>query len=326
MSDSQNAVALAATLAGVAVFKYTCFAWMSYKHRTRPFELVGTISELNVFPTKSLGGLRVDSAECTTTGLTYQGVTDRHWAVAASNGVYVTQRQIPKMALISTSLQEDNMLLDAPGMPTLNIPINPKQGPKTWVSKIKIKEEWSSSLDLGDEAATWMDKFLGKTGLRVHFSSPEMDKRDASNVTKLWEHYAKKGDKLAFSDYCGYMLMSSASLKELNKRLAEPVTMLNFRANIVVDGCAAFDEDDWDEVKIGNASFRNIDACTRCILVTVDPFKGVKSKDEEPLTTLKKFRLKPPYGPKPCLGIHLAMDSKDTISVGDAIYARRKRN
>ncbi|OWF37746.1 mitochondrial amidoxime-reducing component 1-like [Mizuhopecten yessoensis] len=326
MSDRPNAVALAATLAGVAVFKYTCLVWMSNKYRTRPFEKVGTISELYVFPTKSLGGLRVDSADCTPTGLTFQGVTDRHWAVAASTGVYVTQRQIPKMALISTSLQGDTMLLDAPGMSSLIIPIHPKQGPKTWVSKIKIKEEWSTSLDLGDEAASWMDKFLGKTGLRVHFSSPEMDKRDASNVTKLWKHNAKKGDTLAFSDYCGYMLMTSASLNELNKRLAEPVTMLNFRANIVVDECPAFDEDDWDEVKIGKATFRNIDACTRCILVTVDPFKGEKSKDEEPLTTLKKFRLKPPYGPKPCLGIHLAMDHNDTIHTGDVVYARRKRN
>lgn len=326
MSDSPDGVTLAATLAGAAVIKYTCLAWMANKYRTRPYEKVGAVTELYVFPTKSLGGLRVNSAECTTTGLTYQGVTDRHWAVAASNGVYVTQRQIPRMALISTSLNGDTMLLDAPGMPTLNIPVNPKQGPKTWVSKIKIKEEWSTSLDLGDEAASWMDKFLDKNGLRVHFSSPEMGKRDASNVTKLWQHYAKKGDKLAFSDYCGYMLMSATSLVELNKRLAEPVTMLNFRANIVVDGCPAFDEDSWDEIKIGKATFRNIDACTRCILVTVDPFKGVKSKDEEPLTTLKKFRLKPPYGPKPCLGIHLANDDKDVITVGDVVYARRKRN
>ncbi|XP_069116383.1 mitochondrial amidoxime-reducing component 1-like isoform X2 [Argopecten irradians] len=266
MSDSPDGVTLAATLAGAAVIKYTCLAWMENKYRTRPYEKVGAVTELYVFPTKSLGGLRVNSAECTTTGLTYQGVTDR------------------------------------------------------------IKEEWSTSLDLGDEAASWMDKFLDKNGLRVHFSSPEMGKRDASNVTKLWQHYAKKGDKLAFSDYCGYMLMSATSLAELNKRLAEPVTMLNFRANIVVDGCPAFDEDSWDEIKIGKATFRNIDACTRCILVTVDPFKGVKSKDEEPLTTLKKFRLKPPYGPKPCLGIHLANDDKDVINVGDVVYARRKRN
>lgn len=312
-----------ATLAGGAVLKYAAFVYLSRKAQQMKFQFVGKVSELLVYPIKSCRGMTMESTHCNRLGVWHQGVGDRHWTVSTKNGVYLTQRQQPRMALIRTSIHGNMMHLDAPGMETLKLQINPQIDERK-ISKVTIKTDTIESLDCGDIAANWFNRYLKLDGLRLHFSPKSMAKRDASKAVKNWSHDAKPGDITAFSDYCGYMLMGEESLNDLNNRLEKPVTMLNFRPNIVVSGCPAYEEDNWKMIKIGKAVFRQIDACTRCILTTVDQYKGEKSKDEEPLTTLKTYRLKEPFGPKPALGIHLALDVEGTINVGDEVYAIRE--
>ncbi|XP_076100692.1 mitochondrial amidoxime-reducing component 1-like [Mytilus galloprovincialis] len=307
-------------LAGTSFFKYAAYMYMS----KRSYQCVGTVSELYLYPVKSCKGLKVNSLRCTRLGVEYDGMYDRHWVFATEkDGQWITQRQEPRMALISISLHGDEIHFDAPGMTTLKLPKDPKKD-QCKVKKVQVKMDIIDSLDCGTEAAAWISKFLGRK-MCLHYSPSDMEKRDAVNAQKLWSHDAKKGDLFAFSDYCAYMMLSQSGLDELNNRLAEPVTCLNFRSNIIVKGCPPYDEDHWDVIKIRNAKFRNIDACTRCILTTVDPFKGEKSKDEEPLKTLQTYRAFEPYPPsKPLFGIHLANDVEDVIHVGDPIYAIRK--
>ncbi|KAK6181651.1 hypothetical protein SNE40_009466 [Patella caerulea] len=317
--DSDSPAAILGTLAAGALLQYGFGAYCSWKERST-YRFVGRVAELYVYPVKSFGGLSVQSAKCTKVGLEHGSVTDRHWTVSTSNGVYLTQRQEPKMALIKTSLHGDMMHLDAPGMRTCRIPIKPKLN-KSQLSKVTVKTDTVQSLDCGDDVANWLCRYFQREGLRLHFSEATLEKRDSSKAQKNWSHPALEGDLTAFSDYCSYMVLSNPSLNQLNERLDKPVPILNFRANIIADGCEAFAEDSWSKIQIGEAKLRALDACTRCVLVTVDQFKGEKDKQEEPLATLKKFRLKDPYGPKPAFGINFTLDSPGQINVGDPIFA-----
>ncbi|XP_071080529.1 mitochondrial amidoxime-reducing component 1-like [Haliotis cracherodii] len=316
-SDSSSGIFL--TLAAGAALKYAIGYWVQYNRRHQ-LRRVGTVSALYVYPVKSFRGLNVMEAECTRLGLKYKGLTDRHWTVADEAGMYLTQRQVPSMALIEPSIHGDIMHLNAPGMSTLKVPMNPEVTP-TMVKKVTVKTDTVDSLDCGAEAAQWLCKYLNRAGLRLHFSAPSLEKRDSYYGKKLWEHPALPGDLTAFSDYCSYMVLSNASLRALNDRLANPVPILNFRANIIVDDCDPFAEDDWKEIRIGQARLRTLDACTRCILTTVDQIKGVKDKNEEPLKTLRTFRRKEPYGVKPAFGVNATFVTPGVVRVGDPIYA-----
>ena len=132
--------------------------------------------------------------------------------------------------------------------------------------------------------------------------------------------YADESDVVSFADGFPLLLISEASLDDLNGRLAHPVTMMHFRPNVVVSGCAAFDEDQWREVQIGEATFRLVKRCSRCILTTIDPQTGEKAKDGEPLRTLKTYRRD---GTKVMFGQNLLVAEGGAVRVGDRVSVLR---
>lgn len=317
--DKGSPAALFAAIAAGAAMKYTAGAM--FRRNKAKYRLVGKVGEIWCYPIKSFKGLKVDSAEATSLGIKWHSFVDRHWAVSTSDGVYLTQRQEPTMALIEPMLNGDRIMLRAPGMDPISFPANPTATEKN-VSKVTVKTDTLPTIDLGDEVAKWLCTYFKREGLRLHYSAPDMEKRDSANAKKMWKHPAKPGDKVALSDYCSYMLLSNASLKDLNTRLESPVPITNFRANIIIDDCEPYAEDAWKFVRIGGVQLRALDACTRCLLTTVDQEKGVKDKNEEPLKTLKTYRLMDPmYGPKPCFGINYTIEKPGQIKVGDPILA-----
>ncbi|XP_005109547.1 mitochondrial amidoxime-reducing component 1 [Aplysia californica] len=317
--DQGSPAALFAAVAAGAAMKYAA-GIMFPKQKKEEYRYVGKVGAIWVYPFKSFKGLSVQSADCTALGMQWRSFTDRHWTVSTADGVYLTQRQVPTMALIEPVLNGDRIMLMAPGMDPISFPADPPVTDSN-ISKVTIKTDTVRSVDMGDAVADWLCRYFSKTGLRLHYSAPNLEKRDASKAKKMWQHPAQPGDMCAFSDYCGYMVLSNASLADLNTRLETAVPITNFRANIIVDDCGAYEEDSWSSIRIGNAQLRALDACTRCVLVTVDQSKGVKDKKEEPLKTLKKFRLKHPYGEKPCFGVNYTLDKCGQVKVGDPIYA-----
>ncbi|XP_046578220.1 mitochondrial amidoxime reducing component 2-like [Haliotis rubra] len=250
------------TLAVASAAKYAFGAYTRWQKLQR-FELVGRVSALNVFPVKSCGGISVQRALSSRLGLRVQGVTDRHWMVTRPNGKFLSQRHAPKMSLLKVSYHGDQVFVDGPGMPTLKLPINPTVVPSL-VKKCRVWVWGTEGLDCGQEAADWMSSFLGQEGLRVLFSAPGLHKRESSEELKPWGYGnpALLGDQLAFSDIAAYMLLSEESLNFLNSNLNKKVTMRNFRPNIVVStNAAAFDEDNWQEIKIGATLMRMLDPC-----------------------------------------------------------------
>ncbi|XP_046578219.1 mitochondrial amidoxime-reducing component 1-like [Haliotis rubra] len=322
--DINGSAYIFGTLAVASAAKYAFGAYTRWQKLQR-FELVGRVSALNVFPVKSCGGISVQRALSSRLGLRVQGVTDRHWMVTRPNGDFLSQRQAPKMSLLKVSFHGDQVFVDGPGMPTLKLPINPTVVPSL-VKKCRVWEWRTEGLDCGQEAADWMCSFMGQEGLRVLFSAPGLRKRESSEEIKPWGNPALLGDQSAYSDFGAYMLLSEESLNFLNSNLNKKVTMRNFRPNIVVStNAAAFDEDNWHEIKIGDKAYmRMLDPCTRCTMTTVNGDLGEKSKDGEPLETLKRLRCFPAYGAAPIFGVNCAVDVEGTINVGDPVYALRK--
>ncbi|XP_033734682.1 mitochondrial amidoxime-reducing component 1-like [Pecten maximus] len=309
-------------LVGASVLKYGFTTWLA-SGRPKVYEKVGKVSSLQLYPVKSCRGLDVKTAECTSIGLRQYGVTDRHWILSCKSNDWINANREPKLTLVSVKLLEDTVEMTAPGMEPLLVPLNPKLD-TAMIRHIGTGPSAIDTLDCGDEAADWFVRHTGRKGVRLNYSHPELQKRESINFKHPWDHYPKPGDQMAFSNYSAYMMMTKESLAVLNAELDSPAKINNFRPSIMMEGSPAFQEDQWEAVKIGTASFRMIDMCSRCNQINVVQDEGKHSKDKEPFTTLRKIRSFQKYGGKPCIGIYLALDVEGTINVGDDVYAIRK--
>jgi uncharacterized protein YcbX len=232
-----------------------------------------TLSEIYIYPIKSAKGISLKSSSINHRGLVY----DRCWMVVDQNHQFLTQRKIPQLALISVSIKKDFLYITAPKMNLLSIPIEPtkKQG-----IDVNIWKDTCSAQYAGIAADKWISQYLGQPAKLVYL--PE------NSVRKIDPLYAVNDFSVSFADGFPLLLISEASLKELNGRLKQSLSMDRFRPNLVVRGCSAFEEDHWDVIKIGSVLFQIVKPCTRCVITTIDQSTGKKGK--EPLKTLAKFR------------------------------------
>jgi hypothetical protein len=232
------------------------------------------ITELNVYPVKSCRGMPLAAAEVTPTGLLH----DRHWMLVRPNGRFVTQRELPRMALIGTRVGSDGLTLTAPGMPALNVP-RVANGVARPVTVWKFD---GRGLDHGAEAAAWVTKYL-ETELSLVAFDTSMPRECSPEWTK---------DTPAITEFAdGYpiLVISRASLADLNSRLAKPLPMERFRPNVVIDGVGAYDEDRIHELRLNGVTLRMVKPCARCAITTTDQQTG-QVDGVEPLRTLKEYR------------------------------------
>jgi uncharacterized protein YcbX len=193
------------------------------------------------------------------------------------DGSSMTQRRFPRMALISPSLAPDHLVVRAPGMPDLVVPFEGEEGERI---DVEVWGDWQRGAPVGEEADRWFGGFLGLRCRLVR--KPDDDVRFVDSA------YARDGDQTSFADAFPLLLISEASLEDLNGRLESPVPMNRFRPNLVVWGCAPYAEDGWEEIRVGEAIFRVAEPCARCALTTVDQESGDRGK--EPLRTLATYR------------------------------------
>lgn len=235
---------------------------------------------------------------------------------------FTTARTYPRMVLITPRIKGNIMRLLAPGMDEIQVDIE-KLYTITERIKITIRKDECSAIDCGEDAARWFSKFLlnKDEGLRLVFYPSNEPKPYVAPKNYKFKS-ADRIDTGSLHDETSYMLMNVASVDDLNERLDKPVTPLQFRPNFVVKGPDAWEEDNWKWLKIGNeAVFKVIQPCTRCALTTVDPMSGERSKDEEPLKTLRKYRLfQSISSTSPVLGIHLGLRQPGRVRTGDAVY------
>ncbi|XP_057583588.1 mitochondrial amidoxime reducing component 2 [Hippopotamus amphibius kiboko] len=304
---------------GLAAGALGAVAWRRARPgRRRRLQQVGTVAELWIYPVKSCKGVSVNAAECTALGLRSGHLRDRFWLVIKEDGHMVTARQEPRLVLVSAACEDDHLILRAPGMDELILPNKLHSSNKLHDCRVFGLD--IQGRDCGDEAAQWFTNFLKTEAFRLVQFEKNMEGRPSS---KLFPFFVQNY-QVAYPDCSPVMILSEASLADLNTRLEKKVKMDNFRPNIVVAGCSAFEEDTWGELLIGNVEMKRILACPRCIMTTVDPDTGVIDR-KEPLETLKSYRLcdpseKPIYKSSPLFGIYYSVEKIGSLKVGDPVY------
>jgi uncharacterized protein YcbX len=257
------------------------------------------LSSLHVYPIKSCGGTAVEEWEVDERGLRH----DRRWMLVDESGRFLSQRRHPRMSLVGVRIEADHLAVSAPEMPSLRVPIS-LHGSKPIIAGV-----WGDlveTLPVGEEADRWFGEFLGVRCRLVHLPD--------ESVREVDPDYGRPGDRVGLADGFPFLLVSEASLADLNARLEQPLPMNRFRPNLVVAGCEPFAEDGWRKIRVGAISLRFVKPCARCAITTVD--QGTASRGKEPLRTLATFRKR---GTKVLFGQNLVHDETGILRVGDPV-------
>lgn len=260
------------------------------------------VSEIWLYPVKSLGGIRLNNARVLSRGLAY----DRCWMLVDESGQFMTQRDWPGLALFKTSFGSNGFLIQHADS-DIEIPLT-APGKKSFSARV-----WNDTVEVIESQprySQWFSEILGASCRLVWF--PEQQRRPVDPA------YAKHNEQVSLADGFPLLLASQSSLDELNHRMKDPVPMNRFRPNIVFTGAAAFQEDHWHYFRIGDCRFAAVKPCARCVITTVDQETGVKGV--EPLRTLSAFRMK---NNKVYFGQNLLVVNEGEISVGQEIILEK---
>lgn len=258
-----------------------------------------TLSQIYFYPVKSLAGIQVQSWPVNKNGLMY----DRKWMLIDDQQQFLSQRRLPKMALIKPRIEEDRLLLSAPGQRDLSIPLHPDKGDNIEVS---IWRDNCIAKTVSEQANRWLSTFLkAKCQLVYH---PDDRQRPVDR------RYALPSDQTAFSDGFPFLIVTENSLNALNAQLAEPVGINRFRPNLVIADCDAYAEDSWRRIRINDIEFRLPKPCSRCPIPNIDPETAISG--DEPLATLSRLRK---WENKIYFGQNAIHACTGELSVGDAV-------
>jgi uncharacterized protein YcbX len=258
---------------------------------------VAHVSALYVYPIKACRGIRVEKWAVERRGF----FADRRWMIVDAQGDFVTQRELAELSQVDTSLHTDSISVSAPGLSRLILP-------QTHSGELRPVRVWQDQVSACShaEGSAWFSEFLGAPHELVYMTDTEQRPVDPAR--------ARAGDIVSFADGYPFLLISEASLEDLNARLEEPITMERFRPNIVISGTEPFAEDGYSEVWLGPISFRGVKRCDRCVVTTIDPLTGDHGR--EPLRTLAKYRLE---DQRVWFGMNLIHDGTGVLRVGDSV-------
>jgi uncharacterized protein YcbX len=266
-----------------------------------------TVTEINIFPVKGLGGISQSRASLTSRGLRH----DRRFMIVDADHEFVSQREIPRMATIWTELIGEELEFAAADREPIRVDAEPHALP---TRNVRV---WSSTVPahtVSAEADEWLSDALGFDARLVYM--PDAAERRCN------PEYAKNNEIVSFADGYPVLITNEASLTDLNARIVANggvgVPMNRFRSNIVVTGIDAWGEDQLGEFTIGSAVFRAVKPCGRCQVTTTDQASG-EVRGPEPLRTLSSFR-DSPVGVR--FGMNLVPVQLGEIKVGDSLTAR----
>jgi len=269
------------------------------------------LSELVLYPIKSCAGISVREATLTEAGLSIDAVYDREWMVIGEDGQFLTQREYPRMALITPRLKGDTMELRAPGMLRLEIPLGLPDPETERTREVKLWDDTVLAYDCDETTAAWFSNAVGTRCRLVRFHAT------ATRFSSTRWTGGVQAPTL-FSDGYPVLVIGSASLADLNEKLTaagrEPVPMNRFRPNIVIDAIDAFEEDYADHFLLGEAQLKPVKPCPRCPIPSVDQETGVPGPD--PLDILRTYRVKPAMDDAICFGMNCIVTEGD----GQRVY------
>jgi uncharacterized protein len=270
------------------------------------------ISEVNVYPIKSLGGVSLQASKVEAKGLKY----DRRWMLVNSKNEFLTQRNFPTMATLSVEILQNKVSvfkgdnkISFPFLPAIASSLNVK----IWSSRVR-------AIVYGNEICDWFSDIL-QTDCKL-VVMPEATRRKVSYFYKVHDE-----DIVSFADAYPFLLIGESSLEDLNSKLVKKIPMNRFRPNFVVTGSDSFAEDNWKKIRIGNTIFHLVKPCARCIVTTIDQKTGVSDR-REPLKTLSEYRTpKRSVKKKILFGQNLIAENMDgEIKIGDEVEVLETKN
>jgi uncharacterized protein YcbX len=271
------------------------------------------LSEINIYPVKSLKGISLQKAKIERRGLQF----DRRWMLVDEDNKFFTQREFPKMATLSTEILENGLQVSENENNKILIPFETDSEEtarvKVWSSFCRAKVYKNS-----------INEFFRDT-LQTNCKLVLMPEETQRKVNYFYA--VQKDDHVSFADGYPFLLIGENSLADLNARLENPVPMNRFRPNLVVSDSEPFAEDGWKKIKIGETIFHGVKPCARCVMTTIDQTEGVKT-GVEPLKTLASFRIpKRSIRQKILFGQNLIAEKEgDVLRVGDKFEILETKN
>jgi uncharacterized protein YcbX len=262
--------------------------------------LAPRVTSIHVYPIKSCRAIDLKSTRLDELGLLYDR---RLMVIDAETSRFLTQRDEPRMTLITPRLAPTALQVSAPEMPPLKVDMNRDDMPRR---EITVWNFTGPAEDMGENAASWISTVLQRSCRLVRF--PEDVQREVSPKR------VGPGVLTAFTDGYPILITNEGSLEDLNGRASERVSMSRFRPNIVIGGAAAYAEDTWKRIRVGEIEIDVVKPCSRCAITTVDIATGKRGK--EPLATLAQHRR---YEKETWFGQNAVHRSLGSIRIGDSV-------
>ncbi len=229
--------------------------------------MTAVLSRLHVYPLKSGGGTRLASGEVTPTGFRH----DRVFTLTRTDGARLSQRELPRMALLRPVFDGERLFVDSPDAPAPLVHEAHADGPRR---EVRMPYGVCEGVDQGDAAAGWFSALLEADCRLMRFTG----RRET----------ALGGGTVAYADGYPFLVISAESLADLNSRLEEPLPMNRFRPSLVIEGLGPYGEDSVDRLRIGDVEIELVGPCKRCVITTTDQESAVRG--QEPLRTLATYR------------------------------------
>ena len=260
-----------------------------------------TVSELFIYPIKSLGGISVSSAKVTRRGFEY----DRRWMLVDSANRCITQRELPSMALLQVALSAEGLKVyhKKNKQSQIIIPFIPTSEKHVTV---QIFEDTCDAIFVSDLIDEWFTQMLSLKCRLVYMPD--------SSLRMVDKEYGRNNEITSFADAFPFLIIGQSSLDDLNSKLIEPLPINRFRPNMVFTGADPYMEDVMEQFTINNIIFFGVKLCARCTIPTINQDDG--SKSNEPLKTFASYRQK---NNKVYFGQNLLAKGFGSIKVGDKI-------
>jgi MOSC domain-containing protein len=266
------------------------------------------ISQLFIYPIKSLGGSSIETIPVTDRGFQY----DRRYMLVDENNRFLTQREYPVMALLQTVIDGNDLLVHHKKSTDLNLRLPLIPADEGDVTRVQVWEDICDAMYISSLADEWFSERIGVSCRLVYM--PETSRRQVDN------RYALKDEITSFADGYPILMIGQSSLDDLNSRMKEALPINRFRPNIVFTGGRPFEEDTMEHFIVKGIHYYTVKPCARCVITTTDQETGITGK--EPLRTLASYRR---VNNEVWFGQNVLTEGTGFISVGDSIEVIKTR-
>jgi len=266
------------------------------------------LTSIFIYPVKSLAGIPLHQALVQPRGLQY----DRRWMLVDEQGRFVSQREVAGLTALGAAIEPPFLVIFSKNNPRrrIHLPLSPPVAEMPEIA-VDIWNDRCTARLYAPDVNDWFSDTLGCPLRLVYMPDSSWRPTDPD--------YAPEGIPVSFADGYPYLLISQASLDDLNGRLATPLPMNRFRPNFVYSGGEAYEEDGWRDFSIGNVHFQGVKTCARCIIPTTDQDTGQRTA--EPLKTLATYRQQ---GHRILFGQNVVWlgGTENVVQVGDTVTSK----